>query len=85
MSAANPGFPIGGAADPFGGGTDLRCGHFSAETYAKTKELGPVGGGGATGAPWIRHCMCSVFFSVANILCEISLPIINDDDIIKTR
>ena len=33
--AADPGFPIGG-------GADLQRGHFSAETYVKTKELGPV-------------------------------------------
>ena len=30
-----------------GGGTDLQCGHFSAEMYGKMKELGPVCGGGA--------------------------------------
>ena len=28
------------------GGADLRCGHFPAETYAKAKELGPLGVGG---------------------------------------
>ena len=43
-AAADPGFPVGG-------GTDLRCGHFSAETCAKMKELGPVGGT----PPWIHH------------------------------
>ena len=37
---ADPGFPVGGG----GGGTDLRRRHFSAEMYAKTKELGPVVG-----------------------------------------
>ena len=26
------------------GGANLRCGHFSAKTYAKTEELDPVGG-----------------------------------------
>ena len=35
---ADPGFPVGG------GGVDLRRGCFSAKMYAKTKELGPVGG-----------------------------------------
>ena len=34
------------------GGADLRCGHFSAKTYAKTKELDPVGEGGD--APVVR-------------------------------
>ena len=34
------------------GGVDPRCRHFSAKMYAKTKELGPVGGGGhAPGTP----------------------------------
>ena len=37
-------FPLGGAG--------LRHGHFLAEMHAKTKELGPVGGGArAGGAP----------------------------------
>ena len=26
------------------GGVDLRCGHFLVKMYAKTKELGPIGG-----------------------------------------
>ena len=45
----DPGFPIGEGADLLrgGGGADLRCRHFSVETYVKMKELGPVGGGGA--------------------------------------
>ena len=43
-SAVDPGFPVGGGADPLRG-HDLRHGHFSAETYAKTKKLGPVGRG----------------------------------------
>ena len=46
---ADPGFPIGG-----GGGTDLRCGHFSVKTCVKTKELDPVGGGGGRGTCWWR-------------------------------
>ena len=35
-------FPLGGA-EPLGV-ANLRRGHFSAKTYAKTKELDPVGG-----------------------------------------
>ena len=27
-----------------GGGVDLQYGHFSVKMYAKTKELGPIGG-----------------------------------------
>ena len=50
MSVADPGFPVGGGAEPLGG-TDLRCGCFSAKTYAKMKELDPVGGACASGAP----------------------------------
>ena len=34
-----------GGADPLGGGANLQCIHFSAKTYAKTKEMDPVGGG----------------------------------------
>ena len=39
LTVADPGFPVGE-------GADLRCVHFSAKTYAKTKEMDPVGGGG---------------------------------------
>ena len=34
---ADPGFPVGG-------GVDLRRGRFLVKMYAKTKELGPIGG-----------------------------------------
>ena len=38
-------FPLGGAWTHFGGGGfGLQRGHFSVKMYAKTKELGPVGG-----------------------------------------
>ena len=40
---ADPGFPIGGAPTHWGG-ANLRCVHFSAKTYVKTKEIDPVGG-----------------------------------------
>ena len=39
----DPGFPVGGCG-PIMGGMDLQRGHFSLKMYAKTKELGPVGG-----------------------------------------
>ena len=42
-------FPLGGgggALTHWGGGTNLQCIHFSVKTYAKTKEMDPVGGGG---------------------------------------
>ena len=43
-------FPVGrGAPTSLGGDANLRHGHFSVETYAKMKELGPVGGGGGGG------------------------------------
>ena len=35
-------FPLGGA-EPLGG-ANLRCGCFLAKTYAKMKELDPIGG-----------------------------------------
>ena len=46
-TVTDPGIPVGGGgggggADPFGG-TNLRRTHFSVITYAKMKELGPVG------------------------------------------
>ena len=44
VAVADPGFPVGG------GGADLRCGHFSVKTNAKTKEFDPAGGGGAGSA-----------------------------------
>ena len=44
VSVADPGFPIGGAPTHWGG-TDLQCVHFLVKTYAKTKEMDPVGGG----------------------------------------
>ena len=47
-SGVDPGFPIGG-------GTDLRRIHFSLKTYAKTKEMDPVGGGAPAVPPWIRQ------------------------------
>ena len=46
-------FPLGG------GGANLRCVHSSVKTYAKTKEMDPVGGGGGgrrRRPPWIRQC-----------------------------
>ena len=46
---ADPGFPIGGVPTLIGGGANLRHRHFSVKTYVKTKEFGPVGGGGGAG------------------------------------
>ena len=40
----------GGGADLLGG-ANLRCVHFLAKMYAKTKEMDPVGGARADGAP----------------------------------
>ena len=52
IAVADPGFPVRG------GGADLRRIHFLVKTYAKTKEMDPVGGGEcAGGAPWIRQCI----------------------------
>ena len=42
---ADPGFPVGGVPSHWRG-ADLQCGCFSVKTYAKMKELDPVGGGG---------------------------------------
>ena len=43
-SVADPGFPVGGGCAPIRGGVDLQHGHFLVKMYAKTKELGPIGG-----------------------------------------
>ena len=45
FTVADPGLPVGGRR-AIGGGADLRHGCFLAKTYAKMKELDPVGGGG---------------------------------------
>ena len=49
---ADPGFPVGGGgALTRWGGTNLQCVHFLVKTYVKTKEMDPVGGARASGAP----------------------------------
>ena len=42
MAMADPGFPVGGAPSRWGG-ADLQRGCYSEKTYAKMKELDPVG------------------------------------------
>ena len=48
---ADPGFPVGGGVDLVGGGVDSRGGYVLKILYVKTKELGPLGGARAGGAP----------------------------------
>ena len=48
-------FPLGGGGADRLWGADLRRANFSAKMYAKTKEMDPVGGACASGAPWIRQ------------------------------
>ena len=49
---ADPGFPVGGGVDLVEGAVDPRGGYVSKILHVKTKESGPVGGGGrAPGAP----------------------------------
>ena len=64
LPVADPGFPVGGAPTRWGG-ANLRCVHFSAKTYVKTKEIDPVGGGGGggrRGAPLDPPMITFVFF-----------------------
>ena len=49
-AVADPGFSVAGGPDLLGG-ANLRRVCFSVKTNAKTKELDPVGRGGARGAP----------------------------------
>ena len=49
------------------GGTNLRCGCFSAKTYTKMKELDPVGGACAGSAPWICQCLSLVQINLHGI------------------
>ena len=44
-AVADPGFPVWGVLSLWwGGGTDIRHGHYLVKMYAKTKEFDPVGG-----------------------------------------
>ena len=64
MAGPDPGFSVGGGMDPFWGGFGLQRGYFSVKMYAKTKELGPVGGGGAcTDTPPLDPPMHGIVFS----------------------
>ena len=64
LSVADPGFPVGGGGGggrrPVGGDANLQGVHLLVKTYAKTKEIDPVGGGGGRRRrppPWIRQCL----------------------------
>ena len=61
ISVADPRFPVGGAPTHWGG-ANLRHVHFSVKTYAKTKEIDPVGGGGGR-APAAPPGSASVYVS----------------------
>ena len=50
-TVADPGFPVGGGTLSHWGAADLQCGCFSTKTYAKMKELDPVGGAHTSGTP----------------------------------
>ena len=49
-TVADPGFSIGGAPTHWGD-ANLQRVHFLVKTYAKTKEIDPVGGGHMPAAP----------------------------------
>ena len=70
-------FPLGGAPTHWGG-ADLQYVHFSAKTYAKTKEIDPVGGRAPAAPPGsanghLASIASSVFISDAKFVC-ILLP-----------
>ena len=60
-AVADPGFPVGGVVHPLGGGVDLRCGFFSVKMDAKTKELGPIGGGVRPARPLDPPMQCQQY------------------------
>ena len=86
IAVADPGFPVGGSWTSDGDTFHqkcmwkwkiwVQCRHFSPKMYAKTKELGPLGGvcrarpqicqwiGGVSrtsSAPWIPQCLNNTF------------------------
>ena len=65
LTVADPGFPVGG-----GGGADLRRVHFSAKTYAKMKEMDPVGGRRRR-PPWIRQWLMYQYNSLRKDLIHL--------------
>ena len=62
-AGADPGFPVGGGANPVGGGADVRCGHISQNLYVKMKEFWSVGGG-APAAPPLRFAN-AIFYLIS--------------------
>ena len=54
-AGADPGFPVGGGADPLGGGATYDFVKFSQKLHEIEKILGR-GGGAPPAPPWIRHC-----------------------------
>ena len=52
LSVVDPGFPIGGALTHWGAPTSEAY-TFRQKTYAKMKEIDPVGGAHTGSAPWI--------------------------------
>ena len=50
--------------------TDPQCGNFLAKTYAKTKELDPVGGHAPAAPPWIHQCLAQEAKKLAKNLKE---------------
>ena len=60
FAVADLGFPIGGGggAELLGRGTNLQRGHCLAKTYAKTKELDPIGGRTLAAPPFDLPMVC---------------------------
>ena len=71
LAVADPGFPVGGDADPLGGGANLRHIHFSAKTYAKTKEIDPVGGACAMVPPGSTNALYSALPFGINVILTV--------------
>ena len=83
-SGLDPGFFVGGGRGPILGGFGLQRGHFSVKMYAKTKELGPVGGACAGHAPpRSAYAIDEIYISISKHISWIKCKLYYDD-VIRT-
>ena len=79
-------FSGGSRISHWGGGTNFRCRHFLVKTYAKMKELDPIGGGGAGGTlldPPMTFHLKVILSKITYITHGARCPIIQHNFIMK--